>query len=286
MSIITAIFQAIGQALTFILPISESGHSAIFHDFSARFSDAGSELTGLVHIGIALGITAAFYKVFLRLIYEFINGWKDLFSKQFDLKKAKNSRRFMYLTFVPYFFMLLYFIPAGESGNVFQFLKCRSFDGNLISEGICFLITAGILFAASNIVEKNEKGMQLSLPVALILSLAIFFTVPLAGLSLSAVIIGLGIICNVNKNAALRYFISLSVPILIVGGIIEIAASVTYVTILVGVIGVAVAAVFSFLAIRLLHWIIRNSYIKYFSYYNLAIGTVILITGIIEYFVR
>ncbi|MDE6125052.1 MAG: undecaprenyl-diphosphate phosphatase, partial [Eubacterium sp.] len=76
MSIITAIFQAIGQALTFIFPISESGHSAVFHDFSSRYSGSCSELTGLIHIGIAIGIIAAFYKVFISLIMEFVNTCK------------------------------------------------------------------------------------------------------------------------------------------------------------------------------------------------------------------
>ncbi len=286
MSIIIAIFQAIGQALTFILPISESGHSAIFHDFSARYTGAGSELTGLIHIGIAIGIIAAFYKVFLRLIFEFINGWKELFTKQFDLRKTTNSRRFMYFTILPYVFMLLYFIPAGESGNVYQFLKCRSFDGNLVSEGICFLITALLIYLASSVLEKKEMEMQLSLPVALILSLSVFLAIPLAGLSLSAVIICFGIICNVNRKIAFRYFISLSVPILIVGGIIEIANCVTYVTVVTGIIGVVVAAVVSFFISRLLLWIVRNSNLKYFSYYTSAIGVVALVTGIIEYFVK
>lgn len=62
LSIITAVFQAIGQALTFIFPISESGHSAIFHNFAARNSGEVSELTGLIHIGIALGIIIAFLR--------------------------------------------------------------------------------------------------------------------------------------------------------------------------------------------------------------------------------
>ncbi len=50
MSVLTAIFQAIGQAISWVLPISESGHSAIFHNFSGRFTNACSQLTGVVHI--------------------------------------------------------------------------------------------------------------------------------------------------------------------------------------------------------------------------------------------
>lgn len=81
LSILTAIFQAIGQVITHIFPVSESGHSAIFHDFSSRFTGSCSELTGLVHIGIAVGVLAAFWKVFLRLVLEFVSTGKDIFTK-------------------------------------------------------------------------------------------------------------------------------------------------------------------------------------------------------------
>ena len=64
MWILTAIFQAIGQAFTWVFPVSESGHSVIFHNFSGRFTNACSQLTGVIHIGIAIGLFIAFYKLF------------------------------------------------------------------------------------------------------------------------------------------------------------------------------------------------------------------------------
>ena len=67
MWILTAIFQAIGQAFTWVFPVSESGHSVIFHNFSGRFTNACSQLTGVIHIGIAIGLFIAFYKLFISL---------------------------------------------------------------------------------------------------------------------------------------------------------------------------------------------------------------------------
>jgi undecaprenyl pyrophosphate phosphatase UppP len=61
MSILTAIVQAILQAVTWILPISESGHSSIFHDFAGRVSDSCAAITGVIHIGIAIGIVICLY---------------------------------------------------------------------------------------------------------------------------------------------------------------------------------------------------------------------------------
>ena len=90
--------------------MSESGHSAIFHDFSGRFSGNGSELTGLVHIGIALGIFLVFIKLFVRLFGEFIAFFKDAFAKQNPFVNPGGVRRFMFGT-------VLGFLPLSSSAS-------------------------------------------------------------------------------------------------------------------------------------------------------------------------
>ena len=71
MWILKAIFQAIAQAVTFILPVSESGHSAVFHNFAERYTNACSQLTGIIHIGIAIGLFLAFFKLFKKSVFQF-----------------------------------------------------------------------------------------------------------------------------------------------------------------------------------------------------------------------
>lgn len=286
MSIITAIFQAIGQALTFIFPLSEIGHSAIFHDFASRYSANCSELTGLIHIGMAIGIIVASYKVFLRLIYEFVFTGKEIFTKTLDLKKTSNSRKFMYFTFIPYIFMLVYAIPLGNGSNVFSVLNSYSYDGNLISEGICFVLTASLLLIASLKLKKEEKGNNLSVLCAIVISVGAFFAIPVAGLSLSCVVISIAVLFNTNRKIAYRYFVSISAPILIVCGIVEIARCVTYVNIISGIIAVVLSGVLAFFASKLLLFVVKKNYLKYFSFYDYAIGAIALIAGIIEIAVK
>lgn len=282
MSILTAIFQALAQALTYVFPISESGHSAIFHDFAGRYSAACSEITGLIHIGIALGIIVAFYKVFLRLILEFVSTITDIFQKKFNLREAKNSRKFMLLTLIPYVFMLAYLIPTGNKGNIYQLLHSYSYDGNLLFEGVGFIITAAVVYIASLLLQKDEKGKQLNVVSALTVSLCLFFAIPIAGLSACAAILFVGIILKVNRKIAFRYFVSLSAPILIVSGIIQIVTCVTYVPILEGVIAVVLSAVAAFLFSKLLLSFVKDNKVVYFSYYDAAIGVITLIIGIVE----
>lgn len=286
MSIITAIFQAIGQVITFIFPLSENGHSAIFHDFSSRLTNNCSELTGLIHIGMALGIIIASYKIFMRLIYEFVFTGREIFTKSLDLKKTSNSRRFMYYTFIPYIFMIAYAIPLGKSGNVYSVLNSYSYDGNLLSEGICFIITASLLLAASFKLSKGEKGNNVSALCAVVIAVAAFFAVPVSGLSLCCVVLAFAVLFNTNRKIAYRYFVSISVPILIVKGVVEIAKCVTYVNILTGIIAVVLSAALAFFAAKLLLFVIKKNYLKYFSFYNYTIGAITLITGIIEIAVK
>ena len=264
------------------MPISESGHSAIFHDFSARYSGESAVLTGLIHIGIAVGIAAAYYSVFLRQFKEFFGGCKEIAAKKFDIKKSTHSREFTYYTVIPFFFMPLYLIPLGSRGNVYQLLNSFTVDGNLISEGICFLFTASLLLLTSSVLKKEAKGKALTLPVVLLLSLMIFVTLPLSGLSLSASIICAAIICGVNRNFAFRYFICIAVPVLLVTGIFEVATSTIATTFIAGTIGVIIAGVFSFFVCRFLKWSIKNIDFKFYSYYVFALAALATVTGIVE----
>lgn len=282
LSILTAIFQAIAQAVTFLFPVSETGHSAVFHDFAGRYSNTCSELTGLVHIGIAIGIIIAFYKVFIKLIYEFFMGWSELFKKNLRVSESTNSRKFMYLTLIPYVLLPFYLIPIGEKGNIYSILQSVSYDGNVLSKGICFIIIAVLLLLSSFKLAKNEKGHPLGLPCAVIVSVLLFITLPVAGFSMTVIAICIPILFGVNKKVAFRYFTALSVPMLIIFGIAEIIKCVTYVTIIEGVIAIVIAGAVSFLCAKLLLFVVSKNHLKYFSYYDFAIGSISVLAGVIE----
>lgn len=282
LSIITAIFQAIGQAICFIFPLSEGGHTAIFNDFSGRYTGVATELTGLIHIGIAIGILVAFYKVFVCLVYDFFSMWKDAFTKKLDVKNISSRRKFMLYTFIPYIFMILYAVPAGDKGNVYEAIRAISYDGNLLSEGIFFIVSAVLVFVSSFVLAKNEKGKRLTIVPAVVLGAAIFFAIPVAGLSLSAVIISIAVLFGVNRNIAVRYFASVSVPVLIVMAIVEIVKCTVYVNIIPGIIAVILSGAVTYFACAFLKRFVKNNDLKYFSFYDFAIGVIITIVGIVE----
>lgn len=113
-----------------------------------------------------------------------------------------------------------------------------------------------------------------------------FFALPVSGLSLCAIIIAILALFGTNPKIAFRYFISLSAPILLVQGIIEIATCVSYVNIFAGIIGVVIAIALTFIASKFLLQIVKSNSLNYFSYYGFTVGGLTLIIGIIEIIVR
>ncbi len=99
-------------------------------------------------------------------------------------------------------------------------------------------------------------------------------------------IISAAALFNINKNIAFRYFISISVPILIVKGIIEIVICASYVTIITGIIAVVVSAAAAYFLSKLFKAVLSDKYLKYFSCYNYAIGAIAAVTGIIQFIIK
>lgn len=285
MSILTAIFQAIGQALTWVLPISESGHSAIFHDFSGRFTNACSQLTGVIHIGIALGIIAGFHKLFLHLAKNFFQGWNELFRKKLDIKKSSQQRKFMYMTILSFVPMLIYLLPAGRYSSVFSLFHRTSYNGSLIGEGICFAFTGLLLISVSGLLEKRNNPFPQILQ-AIILGITAFFAVPSAGSSLVAGVFCIALIVGMNDKSALRYSMVMSSMVLFVSGIIELCTGVTKIGVAPAVIALVVSAVTAFFAVKILIFTIKNNYLKFFAIYDISIGIICLVIGVFEVVIK
>lgn len=284
---LTAIFQAIGQAVTWVLPVSETGHSSIFHDFSGRFSGNVSELTGLVHIGIAIGFMIVFYKLFIKLFAHFFAGWKELFTKQLKPKESSGLRRFMYFTFIALIPMLFLFIPVGKKYfNLYGLLNATSYNETLLDDGIFFALTGLMLFLASLQLEKRLNNKQLTLPVAIISGFAAAVSLPISGLSVIATVFCLAVIMGVSKKQAFRFASVISVPALIGLGISEIVTCVTYVNIFAGIIAVVLSAAVTVFVVKFMLWVVENAKLQPFMYYDFSLGALCVIIGIIELIVR
>lgn len=285
MSILKAIFQAIGQAVAWIIPISESGHSAIFHDFAGRLTNACSQLTGVIHIGIAVGIVAALYKLFFKLFLTFFGELNDLFHKRIQLKPTTSGRSFMYMIMLSFVPMVFYLIPAGRYGNLYSVFHRASYDGNLLGEGICMALLGTLLIVVSSLINKRFNPLP-KWCQSLVLGIIVFFAVPTPGCSLVGAVICVGILVGMSPKYALRYSMVMSVMVLIVTGIIEICVGVTSVTVLQVIFALVFSVLTAFFAVKALIFILNKNQIKHIAVYDISIGAICFIIGIFEILVR
>ena len=286
MSVLTAIFQAVFQAITFIFPISESGHSSMFHDFAGRFDASASMLTGAVHIGIALGIIIALYKLFLSLTTEFFATFGDIFKKRIKGSQPTPKRKFMYYSLLSFAPMVFWLIPTGKNGFLFSLLKKTGFNGTLFDDGIFFLITGALLLLAIRQLHLSKNDKNISLVFALIIGFASLLLVPVAGLSFIGGVFCILMLLGVTKKLSLRYAFVLSAPVLVVMGVIEMCTAANPAGVVAIIIGIILSAAASFVCVKLLHWVINNDKLKYFAYYDLGLGVLTLIIGIFELIFR
>lgn len=279
MSVITAIFQAILQAIAWIFPISESGHSAIFHSFADRADSPCSALTGVIHIGIAVGIVLAMYKTFIRLGKEFFGTFKDLASKNLNGKKS-NSRYFMYMTLLSFLPMLLWLIPTGD-GFLFSLLTKTGHNETLLDDGIFIALTGALLLISNKQLSLNLNNKNVNVICAVVIGFISILLVPLSGLSLVAGVICVLALFQVSKKLAFKYAFVMSAPVLLVMGIVQICIG-TSVGIAEGIIGFILAAIVSFFAVKVFRYLVGKNQLNFFGIYDMGVGVIALAVGIFQ----
>ncbi|MBQ7741298.1 MAG: undecaprenyl-diphosphate phosphatase [Eubacterium sp.] len=286
MSVITSIIQAILQSIAWIFPISESGHSAIFHDFAGRADGSVAALTGIIHIGIALGIVASCFKVYKMLGVEFVTSGIDIVKRNFSVKRAKPPRQFMFYTLITYAFMLLWLIPLGDAGFLYNVLRSSGFNKTLFEDGIFIAVTGAITFLCARQLSLSRNDKQMSLLPAVVCGISSLVLVPVSGFSFTGGILAILIFMSVKKSIAFKYTFALCAPVLLVMGIIEICVAAVPVSAVQIILGLIFSVAASFICVRTLKWVINKGYLKYVSYYTAALGIIITVVGIVQLIVR
>lgn len=285
MWILTAIFQAIGQAFTWVLPVSESGHSVIFHNFSGRFTNACSQLTGVIHIGIAIGLFIAFYKLFINLFKNFFGTWNDIFHKRLDLKNISPQRNFMFMTILSFAFFIIYAIPAGKYGNVYMLFNRTSYNKTILGEGICIALL-GVLLIVTNSLINSSRNKLPDWANAIVLGIIAFLALPTGGCSFMGAIFAFTILLGMSQKYALRYAVTMSVPTLIVMGIVELCVAVTKINIFSAIIALIISVAASFFAVKLFIFALKKKALNYFAYYDISIGVISAIIGVFQLVIK
>ena len=277
MSIWEAFIQGIIQGLTEFLPVSSSGHLALYQYFTGQSGESGALFVLVLHLGTLVAVFVAFWKTIRELIVEFFSAIPDLFFGRLDIRHPSPNRKFIFLLIVsllPLFLTLLFKDP----------LRAVAEDNDILVEGVCFLITSGMLLSADKMTRGRKTAANMSYRAALTIGM-VQAVAPLPGISRSGSTLSAGLALGLSQKFAVTFSFIMGIPAVcaallldipeIISGGLNTPVSVIFV-------GLITSMVFGILAIQMVRWLVASQKLRWFGYYTLVLGSVTVVIGICE----
>ena len=254
MDILEAIILGIIQGLTEFLPVSSSGHlelaKAVFGDTSVP--EESLTFTVVLHAATALSTIVIFRKEIAEIfkgLFQF--KWNE--EMQFSVK------------------IILSMIPAVIIGLAFEKELESFFGGQILLVGVMLLVTAVLLLLADKAKNTNKK---VSFTNAVIIGISQAIAM-LPGISRSGATISTSVLLGVDRSRAAKFSFLMVVPLIlgkIAKDIMDGALSVSDAQLGALSAGFIAAFVTGLFACQWMIKLVRNSQLKYFSYYCFVVG--------------
>lgn len=283
MSLLQAILMGIIQGLTEFLPVSSSGHLALFKILFGVETDTGILYDVLLHVGTLIAICLVYYKDVGKMIVEGCGIIRDaffnlvIFFRNKILHEAEPYRHIVntgYRKFV--MLIIVSTIPTGVIGFFGKDVVTMASE-ILIVPGICLIVTAILLFIA----DRTKDGDKLPKSVTYTNAFGVGIAQGIAtlpGLSRSGTTITACLLSGYQRNFAVKYSFIMSIPAILGALVLELtdlkSISVTSTEIVYYIIGMVIAAVVGFICIKTMLVIVRRKKFTGFAIYCLVIGMV------------
>ncbi len=277
MTIIEAIIQGIIQGLTEFLPISSSGHLALYQYFTGQGGETGALFSLVLHLGTLIAVFIAFWGTIRPLIVEFFAMLRDLFTGRIDWKRPNAKRRMIFL-------LIVSLLPLGVTFLVKDPVRAVAADNDIIVEGICFIVTGVLLMFADRCVKGRHNARDMSYRGALVIGAA-QAVAPLPGISRSGSTLSMGLLLGLDQKFAVSFSFIMGIPA-VAGAILldakELVGGGLQIPLPALIAGLITSAVFGIIAIGMVRWLVMGEKLRYFSYYTLILGSAVTVAGIYE----
>lgn len=271
MSVFEAVILGLVQGLAEFLPISSSGHLALLEYFFDIEGESVLSFAVMLHVGTLISVFAVYWKDILALIYELCRVIKDIFTGK-GLRVNVNSTRKLG------FLLIVASIPTGIMGVLLNDMFSAMYL-SLKAIGSGFLITGTLLFVAerigSNRNEIREMKFKSAFFVGICQGVAIWPGISRSGATIFGSLMG-----GLTRTDAVRFAFLLSIPVIMGSALLEapkvFAEGVGAAMAAPVVIGMAVAAVSGFFAIKTMIKAVSNKKLLGFSVYTWILGVIVL----------
>lgn len=271
MGIFDAIIQGIIQGLTEFLPVSSSGHLALYQHYFGESESSGLFFSAILHLGTLLATFIAFRKDIIALLKEAGSMIADLFKGKLFKTKMNPERRMIVMLIIS----CLVLIPCIPLKDTIEMVSTTY----MIALGCLFLYTSFILFLSDKCVKGTKTAGDITWKNAL--TVGIFQAIALfPGVSRSGSTISGGLFSGFTRDTAVKYSFILGMPTILAGCLLEfkdaISESEQFGSVLPYIVGFAVSAVVGICAIKMVNWIVKSNKFTIFSIYTLLLGLTII----------
>lgn len=276
MTYLSAVLMGVLQGIAEFLPISSSGHLALFQHFfqMENYEETQMFFTVLLHLGTLLSVFVYYWRDILDMIREFFLGVGALFSSQGRGGNAPPARRLVLLIVVA---TLPLFVILPVKDLVEEAMSSVTFVS------VALLATGCILFFSDRMARGRKTAKTATLVDALLVGCAqAVGTLP--GISRSGITISAGLLRGYDRSFAVRFSFLMSLPAVLGANLLTLKDAIQEnaidLTMLpVYVVGTAVAAVVGYFAIRLVNLLANKGKFGAFAWYCWVVGLVTLVAG-------
>ena len=274
MSILMGIIQGVAE----FLPISSSGHLALFQTFFGmeNMEENYMFFTVLLHFGTLISVCMVYWRDIVDMIREFFLGIAALAGRKDTGVAPPPARR-----------MVMLIIIATVPLFVMVFLQdaVNQLFSNSIMVSCALLATGFILFLPDRLARGHKTAKNATVADALIVGCGQALAV-IPGLSRSGTTISVGMMRGFDRAFAVRFSFLMSLPAVLGANVLEIkdalASNFPIEELPMYLVGVAVSAVVGYFAIRLVKSLSDKGKFGKFAYYCWAVGLGSLVAGIVK----
>jgi undecaprenyl-diphosphatase len=261
MSWIEALLLGIIQGLAEFLPVSSSGHVALGTEL-LNIKQTGEEnlmFSVVVHVATALSTIIVFRKDIWDILKSlFAFKWNE--DTQFILK------------------IIISMVPAVIIGLTYEKELETFFEGQVVLIGFMLMITGLLLFLAD---KAKFTGKPVSYGNAALIGIAQAIAM-LPGISRSGATISTSVLLGVDRARAARFSFLMVIPLILgklAKDLLDGKVSTSDADALPLAVGFFASFIVGLFACSLMIKLVRNSQLKYFSYYCFAVGIAAIIIG-------
>ena len=280
MTYLLSILMGIIQGVAEFLPISSSGHLALFQTFFGmeNVEEKYMFFTVQLHFGTLISVCVVYWRDIADMIREFFLGIAALAGRKDTGVNPPPVRRMVMLIIIATLPLFVMVLLQDAINQLFS---------NSIMVSCALIVTGFILFFSDRLAKGHKTARNATVADALIVGCGQALAV-IPGLSRSGTTISVGMLRGFDRAFAVRFSFLLSLPAILGANVLEIKDAVEagfpMEELPMYLVGVAVAAVVGYFAIRLVKSLADKGKFGKFAYYCWAVGLGSLIAGVIKTF--